>query len=368
MHSAKNPRLLPRLVITLACGLTVLVLFELFLRQVYSYVTLQRREGHGGILEADPGFLYRHTAQGKRLLPNTHVVIHNHYVSHRDVAIDTNSLGFRAEEFPLQKQPGELRILALGDSITIADSLDVREIFTTRLEQQLKSTFPNKMVRVINAGVGNIGTREELDILEEQGLKVKPDWVLLNFYLNDSRPSWGFSAEVSHRGWLRRHSLIVEAIYQKILLGKWLKATGPQALQWVSAQNKLDWAHNRGEFMKLVDLARFDWGAGWQEDSWKLVDWELTRLSQLSQTYHFRVALAVFPVSFQVYADFMDDAPQKKLRQLAGSLGFEVLDLLPALRGSKSLDLFLDQCHLTPAGHKLVADKMTSWFTELLPG
>ena len=35
------------------------------------------------------------------------------------VSIKTNSLGFRDEEIPLDKQPGEFRILCLGDSVTL---------------------------------------------------------------------------------------------------------------------------------------------------------------------------------------------------------------------------------------------------------
>ena len=51
-------------------------------------------------------------------------------------------------------------------------------------------------VEVINAGVGDTGSQEQIDILEESGLQIQPDIVVLGFYLNDSRPPWGFSGEL----------------------------------------------------------------------------------------------------------------------------------------------------------------------------
>lgn len=355
-----------RCLITFTCLAAVLVLFELFLRRTYMHVTLQRRDSAGGLIESNPAFLYKHEGQGRRMLPNSRVVIHNHYVSHRNVRVETNSLGFRSPEIPLKKPDAELRILILGDSITVADSLDLEQVFSFRLEERLRQSNPEKALRVINAGVGNIGTKEQIDILQEQGLKVSPDWVVVAFYLNDSRPSWGFSEEVSHRGWLRRHSLIVEALYQKMLLADWLKKTGPEALQWVGADRALNWREDPKEFMQLTEMARYDWGAAWQPSSWKIIEPEFTRLAQLSLIHGFRVLLAALPVSFQVYADFVEDSPQKQLALLASRFEFSFLDLLPVLRQHRQEELFYDQCHLRPLGHEIVAEELAGFFQPCL--
>lgn len=358
--------ILTRLGITLVCLILVLILFEVFLRQAYTHITLEGRDGKGHVLETTPEFLYQHTPKGKRLLPNSRVKIHNHYLSHRDVIVHTNAFGFRAEEIKLEKEANEIRILVLGDSITVADSLNIEDVFTSRLEHELKSIWPSKTLRVINAGTGNIGTREELDIFEERGLALNPDWVVVAFYLNDSRPSWGFSEEAGHRGWLRRHSLIVEAIYQRVLLSRWIKKTGPEALQWIGADKKLNWAHEPEEFMKLVKLARYDWGAAWEESSWETIHREFQRLSELSQAKRISVLIAAFPVSFQVYADFIEDQPQKKIGQISAEFRFQYIDLLPALRAGKDSKLFFDQCHLTPEGHQLVAQELSKFFRAAL--
>jgi len=45
-------------------------------------------------------------------------------------------------------------------------------------------------VQAINCGVGDIGTREEADIFREKAAAIKPDLVVIEFYLNDSRPPW----------------------------------------------------------------------------------------------------------------------------------------------------------------------------------
>ena len=65
-------------------------------------------------------------------MPSAHVVIRNHYLSKKDVVMDVNSLGFRDAELPAVKAPGELRILALGDSITWADYLQAEEAYVER--------------------------------------------------------------------------------------------------------------------------------------------------------------------------------------------------------------------------------------------
>jgi len=74
------------------------------------------------VSEKLPGgfFLYSHT--GTRLKKNARGLVRHHALSQTDIEIRTNSLGFRHRDMGL-KQPGELRILVLGDSITLAGIL-----------------------------------------------------------------------------------------------------------------------------------------------------------------------------------------------------------------------------------------------------
>ncbi|RIL08651.1 MAG: hypothetical protein DCC75_08345, partial [Proteobacteria bacterium] len=324
--------LILRLVITLLCLGAVLVLAEFYLRREVSYIVRKTIKDSGGLIEQNPEFLVDYTGGGRRYVPGAHVVIKNHFTSHKDVEMKINSLGFRDDEIPLEKQQSELRILALGDSITAADYLPREESFVERAEAYLQETLPDRKVSVINAGIGNIGTEEAIAILQERGLSLKPDIVMLNFYLNDSRPPWGFAGEIGDRGWLRRHSLVAEQLYRRIKEYDWYKDQGEKRFGWRSLTGELNWSSDREAFLKLAGSAEFDWGTAWQAESWVKTRGELLHLKELALRHKFEVLIVALPVSFQVYADFVEDYPQRELQRISAELGFSFLNLLPALR------------------------------------
>lgn len=333
--------------------LCVLVL-EIILRVSVTHI---RNVENGSWLEASPELLLRYTANGRRMRPNASVVIKNHYLSGVDVAIETNAQGFRAAPVSPKKNKNEFRILALGDSITIGDYLPLEQNFTAELERRLVERYSTEgtAVSVINAGVIDIGLEEQVAILEETGLSVEPDMVLLNFYLNDSRPSWGFAEELRHRGWLRRHSLLVELIYGRLTLNNWVESKKGDRFKWIRSQESLHWKSEPADFEKLVADAEFDWGSAWQDSAWQQLVPLLKHIKDLSQKHNFKVLLAVFPVSFQVYSSVATDQPQQRLKQIAKELEFSYIDLLPVLQKNASAeDLFYDQCHPTAKGYRTI--------------
>jgi lysophospholipase L1-like esterase len=100
-----------------------------------------------------------------------------------DSAIEINSLGLRGPE-PAPRQPGELRVLFLGDSVVAGFEVEQSETFTARLEAELRRRFPHPLA-VINAGVRGYGTDQSLLWYRERGLALAPDLVVLVFSAND---------------------------------------------------------------------------------------------------------------------------------------------------------------------------------------
>jgi len=341
--------------------LLILIGAEVYLRLTETHIV---KEKGGAILpvELDAEFLVEYTSRGRRLIPNARVLIKNHRISRRDIEMKINSLGFRDDEILHEKASDELRILILGDSITWGSYLQAEETFVERAEGYLRQSLPGRSVEVINAGVGDIGLKEEIAILEERGLAVRPDLVIISFYLNDSRPPWGFPGELGRRGWLRRNSLLAETIYKNLKLRNFIKEKGEDRLTWTSAMNEMDWARDRGTFLKLASLARYDWGAAWDENSWGIIERELDRLKLLSAENGFEVAIVAFPVAFQVYADFREDTPQRLIQEQAAGRNFYFLDLLPYLRQYREnhKDIYYDWCHPTVKTNdfigKIIAD------------
>jgi len=322
----------------------VIIGLDLSLRFSKTHIVEQESQSLLGFIEQDPDLLMEYTPKGRRLIPNSHVVIRNHYLSREDIKMDINSLGFRDEEIPEAKGESDIRILVLGDSITWGDYLQKDEVFVERIEGYLNKSIEDKQIQVINAGVGDIGIEEEMNILIERGLSVQPDIVVLGFYLNDSRPPNNFMSELNEWKRLRKYSLLVDTIYRKIKLKQWTDER-KERFQWIGLEKGMNWKSNRDDFIHLASLAKHDWGAAWEEDSWEVVESNLDRLKALSLEHDFEVAVIVFPVSFQVYADFIEDSPQRALKEKALERGFKQFDLLPLLRENNKVELFYDYCH-----------------------
>jgi hypothetical protein len=132
----------------------------------------------------------------------------------------------------------------------------------------LDSRVQNHRIRVINAGVDGIGLQEEIHLLADNGIQADSDLVLYGFYLNDSRPPWGFPSEFDYPGWWRRHSRLVDTIYRNFVLRQWVKKKDSDFFKWVYTRHELNWRYDRKDFLRLAADGRHDWGAAWCKSTW----------------------------------------------------------------------------------------------------
>ncbi len=96
----------------------------------------------------------------------------------------TNARGFRnTRDFAYEKPAGTLRVLSLGDSNTQGFEVRQEQTFSAVLERALAR--PGRLAEVINTGVSGFGTAEQLALLENEGVKYRPDVVVLGFFAND---------------------------------------------------------------------------------------------------------------------------------------------------------------------------------------
>jgi hypothetical protein len=86
----------------------------------------------------------------------------------------TNELGFRDRPIG-PKQPGEFRIVVLGDSFTVSAGVDFGDIYTARLEKLLGA-------RVVNLAVGGYNIVQYALVLQEVGLALEPDLVIVALF------------------------------------------------------------------------------------------------------------------------------------------------------------------------------------------
>jgi lysophospholipase L1-like esterase len=98
------------------------------------------------------------------------------------IEVSTNEFGLRDEPIP-PKRPSEFRILILGDSVTFGWGVPQDQTYPAQLQKNLKK-YP-KNFRVINAGVSGYNTVQEYAYLNNGGLSLRPDLILLMYTSND---------------------------------------------------------------------------------------------------------------------------------------------------------------------------------------
>jgi lysophospholipase L1-like esterase len=104
-----------------------------------------------------------------------------------------NSHGLRDRELGYERVPGRLRILMLGDSLTVGWGVRMEDTFAKRLERMFAEVEREReekgvAAEVINAGVGNYNTIQEVQYFLTKGFRYRPDIVVLNHFVNDAEP------------------------------------------------------------------------------------------------------------------------------------------------------------------------------------
>ncbi len=90
------------------------------------------------------------------------------------VQTTVNARGYRGRVHPFERTPGRTRIVMLGDSITFGIGVRDSEVFSAILEAR------NSNFEIVNLGIDAYGTDQELLVLEHEGLRYRPEIVVLN--------------------------------------------------------------------------------------------------------------------------------------------------------------------------------------------
>jgi hypothetical protein len=331
--------------------------------------------------EEAPNHFYRLTAAGRRMRANTLAHVENHVVSGRTVDIRTNSLGYRNREIGAKHG---LRLLFLGDSITLAAYLDEPETFVRRIESLAAQN--GLSWETINGGVAGISLKTELSILLETGLALAPDVVIVNFYLNDFQESLGvvmqrLPALVRHSRLLYQlvgsryvESFDVTRIVQSAPSNEVQRQDGiitgtpSQYMRIYDRETaRIDAWHSAypavasSSFAAEVETNFRDWGGAFAPEAWDYMRPLFDELVRLRSSHGFELRIVCHPVAAQVEAALVHDEPQQKLLGLCADLEVSCLDLLPALRRAhraRQKPLFYDNCHHTPEGSEFVAGEI----------
>lgn len=124
-----------------------------------------------------------------------------------------NSRGFRTHEYRVERRPGSMRVVVLGDSFAF-DSHGVpidqmwHQVFAKAVEERVGGD-----VEVISLSAPGVGPRFELRLWELEGQRLAPDLVVLGFFVgNDFTDESGFALDVGFESRAARWSRLARLV------------------------------------------------------------------------------------------------------------------------------------------------------------
>jgi lysophospholipase L1-like esterase len=116
------------------------------------------------------------------------------------VRVRTNAYGFRSPDIAEKAAAGVARIAFVGDSIAMGWGVAEQETFAQQVIAALQAA--GHKVDGYNLGVGNYNTTQELALFRDVGAQLKPDIIVLAYFINDAEPM----PKYADNDWLDEHS------------------------------------------------------------------------------------------------------------------------------------------------------------------
>lgn len=236
-----------------------------------------------------------------------------------------NSLGFRGGETSRRKPARVFRILGVGDSFTFGSGVRADDTFLADLERRLAAVGTSRTFEVLNLGVMGFNTVHEVALLRDVGVGYEPDIVVICFFLNDAEGGgthsvFNVSGERDGVGSLVRHSFLLDRIAFRL--------------------------ERRRQLSELVES--YHRGFEPAEPRWVAAQRALEEAAALAERERFQLALAIFPVLWDLSDGYPFLRIHETVTKFARSSGIPVLDLLPAFAGHRGPELWVHPTNQHP--------------------
>ncbi len=258
--------------------------------------------------------------------------------------------GLREDREYSPAHPSVRRVLALGDSFTMGYSVEQPRTWVRVLERLLNQ---GARYEVINAGVPGYSTRQELVYLEEEGMGLRPDVVLLGFFLGNDITDNALPA------------LPVELLGGRLISAGARSGLLPFACRLALARHShlYQLVQRSGRAFAGADYAVY---GGQAESGWQATAGLIDRLARRCAARGVRLIVLLMPEKIQVESAARPRAampdltlPNRRMRALCREAGVEAIDLLDALTrpgGQAQPALYFPQDgHWTPEGNAIAA-------------
>ncbi len=319
----------------IASGLAVVVtaaLSELFFRAYFSIVTNYDIE------------MWRYTSKLKTPVEDERAQIHlpSRSLHLMNVDVTINSKGLRDAEIPYEKPPGTYRVIALGDSLTFGWGVPAEKTFPKLLERQIglhpiAGLSGDSRVEIINMGIPNSNTRQELATFLIEGTRYHPDAVILGFFINDAEPT-----QKKTLGWFTGSSYTAAFIAHRII-------------------------QLRSLFDPARDFATV-YSRYYQGENWDRYQETLVETAQTMKTRGIRFLPVLLP-----YLNDLTRYPFKEAHRKVASVfskeGAHPVDLLPLFEGKDAQSYWVapDDPHPNEGAHSIIAEGIYRALADRFP-
>ena len=287
----------------------------------------------------------------------------NKHYEWQSIPVDINPHGLRGPEATYEKPPGTFRILNLGDSVVMGWGVREEDTYGRQLESLLNENGTgDSKFEVINAGVPGWNLENASAYLEAEGLKYKPDVIVLGLTLaNDVKGKSALLADnqPASMKWLRSNTYLWPFLTIQL---RWMEARS-------NGRDRIDVIDPPTDADKYFPL---DPEAEQWNQFWNLV----LDINRLGEENDIPVVLVIFPLEFQVIDESYSTLSQELLTARAAEAGIPAIDPLSAFQqaclekpgGECQLEdryLFADVwMHPSANGHKLIADELDTFLTQ----
>jgi lysophospholipase L1-like esterase len=308
--------------------------------------------GHHGAPESAIGMVYRvdDPMLNWRRMPN--VEIREGRISYR-----FNNSGFRDVDHTVEKPRGVTRIIVVGDSVTEGYGVEWKSAFSSVIQSRLGPQF-----EVIVIAAPGLNTPQEVHLFEQEGLRYKPDVVIVNFVLNDCdfysnlEGAQRYEAETDSR------------------IGLLNVRVDPRIKRFLKSSALIYFFKERVENLKarIMGGESVDYFTGiWsKEENRRKVTNGFDRLAALQSEKEFEIVVMVWPVLTK-YGNYPFGAIHEWVYSQAKARGLSSIDLLAEFSKIPYRELQVsaeDNIHPNALGHTVAGESFVSWYRRRSAG
>lgn len=248
----------------------------------------------------------------------------------------TNKFGIRDKEYPLVKGKDVYRIAIVGGSYEMGTGVADEDVFEGLVEKRIqpKPGSHEKKKEILNFSVGGYHVMQQVKMLEEQVLRVKPDMVILFAHSRDKERLSGFFSDLIEYG------INLEYDY----------------LKKIKRVTKVKQSMSENAIKKAV-MPYTD----------SLVIWAYKRMGAACLENNIKPVWVFLPAT----SDSLFETERDWARGIAEQSGFETFDLSSVYDDAKvpmkkrtSIQVSKDDPHPNKRGHQIIANGLTRLLME----